>query len=69
VVAAVVGGCLSSDGVRMHNQASAAPPASSAQRDRGTARRVVLNLSQADLKGDGIDYTVADPPGVWSLFV
>ena len=31
------------------------------QRARGIARRAVLNLSQADLKGDGIDYTVAVP--------
>ena len=35
----------------------------SAQREGGSERVAMMNLSQADLIGDGIDYTVAGHPG------
>jgi hypothetical protein len=43
----------------MHNHARKTQPTMSAQREGGSVRVVVMNLSQADLIGDGIDYTVA----------
>jgi hypothetical protein len=58
-----VGGCRNSLGVRIHNQAIRAQPAMSAQREGGSEPVVAVNFSQADLMGDGIDYTVAGAPG------
>jgi hypothetical protein len=56
-------GCRNSLGVRIHSQAISAQPAMSAQREGGSERVVVVNFRQADLMGDGIDYTVAGAPG------
>ena len=56
-------GCRNSLGVRIHSQAIRAQPAMSAQREGGSKPVVVVNFSQADLMGDGIDYTVAGAPG------
>ncbi len=42
------------------------PPTMSAQRDGGSVRAAVMNLGQADLMGDGIDYTVAGTPGAYA---
>ena len=38
-------------------------PAMRAQREGGSERAAVVNLSQADLMGDGIDYTVRGTGG------
>ena len=46
----------------MHSQAMMAQPAMRAQREGGSERTAVVNLGQADLMGDGIDYTVG---GAW----
>jgi hypothetical protein len=35
----------------------------SAQREGGSVRAAVMNLGQADLMGNGIDYTVRAPGG------
>jgi hypothetical protein len=40
------------------------PPTIKAQREGGSVRATVMNLGQADLMGDGIDYTVKAPGGV-----
>jgi hypothetical protein len=48
--------------VRIHNQAMMAQPAMRAQREGGSERAAVVNLGQADLMGDGIDYTVRGAP-------
>jgi hypothetical protein len=39
-----------------------AQPAMRAQREGGSERAAVVNLGQADLMGDGIDYTVRGTP-------
>jgi hypothetical protein len=39
-------------------------PAMIAQREGGSERAAVVNLSQADLMGNGIDYTVKGAPSL-----
>ena len=41
-----------------------AQPAMRAQREGGSERAAVVNLGQADLVGDGIDYTVRGLLGI-----
>ena len=56
-------GCRNSDGVRINSHAKKMPLTMSAQREGGSVRAAVRNLGQADLMGDGIDYTVRAPGG------
>ena len=53
------GGCRNSDGVLMNNHARKAQPTMMAQREGGSVRTAVTIFWEADLIGDGIDYTVA----------
>ena len=47
----------------MQSHARKVHPAMSAQREGGSLPAVVVNFCQADLMGDGIDYTVRAPGG------